>query len=58
MFRELSGFHRDYRSAHMDGVASELVVRSGHSVQSNPHAIEEIRRILIEHAGERSTGPS
>jgi len=29
------------------------VVKSPHSVQSNPHAIEEIRRILIEHAGER-----
>jgi len=39
-----------YWSAHIDGVESELVVRSGHSVQSNPRAIEEIRRILLEHA--------
>ena len=42
-----------YRSAHLEGAESELVVRSGHSVQSNPEAIEEIRRILLEHAGLR-----
>lgn len=42
-----------YRSAHIEPVASEKVVKSSHAVQSNPHAIEEIRRILIEHAGER-----
>jgi pimeloyl-ACP methyl ester carboxylesterase len=41
-----------YRSAHIDGVVSELVVRSGHSVQAHPAAIEEIRRILLEHAAE------
>jgi pimeloyl-ACP methyl ester carboxylesterase len=39
-----------YSSAHLDGVASELVVRSGHSVQQAPEAIEEVRRILVEHA--------
>jgi pimeloyl-ACP methyl ester carboxylesterase len=38
-----------YESAHIEGVKSELVVRSGHSVQSNPKAIEEVRRILLEH---------
>ena len=26
------------------------MVRSSHSVQGNPQAIEEIRRILLEHA--------
>jgi hypothetical protein len=41
----------DYPSAHLPGVASELVVHSGHSVQGHPAAIEEIRRILLEHAG-------
>ena len=46
-----------YWSAHIDGVESELVVRSEHSVQGNPHAIEEVRRILLEHAGDRSVGP-
>jgi hypothetical protein len=42
-----------YRSAHLDGVESQLVVRSEHSVQGNPEAIEEIRRILLERAGVR-----
>jgi pimeloyl-ACP methyl ester carboxylesterase len=39
-----------YQSAHLDAVESELVVRSGHSAQSNPTVIQEIRRILLEHA--------
>jgi pimeloyl-ACP methyl ester carboxylesterase len=38
-----------YKSAHIDGVESELVVTSGHSCQDNPHTIEEVRRILLEH---------
>ena len=39
----------EYDSAHIDGVESELVVRSPHSCQSNPHTINEVRRILLEH---------
>ncbi len=39
-----------YTSAHIDGVDSELVVRSGHSLQANPHSIEEVRQILLLHA--------
>jgi len=45
-----------YQSAHIDGVASELIVRWNHSCQGQPEVIEEIRRILLEHAavpGER-----
>jgi pimeloyl-ACP methyl ester carboxylesterase len=38
-----------YASAHLDGVVSEKVVRSGHSLQAHPETIEEIRRILREH---------
>jgi hypothetical protein len=38
-----------YSSAHLDGMASELVVRSGHSCQDKPATIEEVRRILLEH---------
>jgi pimeloyl-ACP methyl ester carboxylesterase len=38
-----------YKSAHIDGVESELVVRHGHSCQVEPDVIEEVRRILIEH---------
>jgi hypothetical protein len=41
-----------YDSAHVDGVDSELVVRSSHSAQGQPEAIREIRRILLEHAAE------
>jgi pimeloyl-ACP methyl ester carboxylesterase len=40
-----------YASAHIEPVESELVVQSGHSVQGNPHAIEEVRRILRLHGG-------
>lgn len=35
-----------YRSAHLDGAVSELVLTSWHSVQETPQAILEIRRIL------------
>lgn len=38
-----------YKSAHLDGVESEMVVRSGHSCQQHPLVIEEVRRILLEH---------
>lgn len=38
-----------YSSAHIDGVASELIVRSGHSMQSQADVIAEVQRILHEH---------
>ncbi|MEE8148309.1 MAG: alpha/beta fold hydrolase [Longimicrobiales bacterium] len=41
----------EYSSAHIDGVRSELVVRSSHSTQGKPETIEEVRRILLLHAG-------
>ena len=41
----------EYKSAHIDGVESEFVVRSGHSTQARPETIEEVRRILYLHAG-------
>jgi pimeloyl-ACP methyl ester carboxylesterase len=40
-----------YTSAHIDGVESEFIVRSGHSSQGHPFTIEEVRRILLEHMG-------
>jgi pimeloyl-ACP methyl ester carboxylesterase len=40
-----------YESAHLEGVASEKIVRSTHSTQSTPATILEIRRILYEHLG-------
>jgi len=42
-----------YESAHIEGVESEKVVRSGHSTQGHPETIEEVRRILREHIGVR-----
>ena len=38
-----------YDSAHVDGVASELLVSSGHLCQDKPAVIREVRRILFEH---------
>jgi len=42
-----------YKSAHLEDVDSELVVRSGHSSQGNPHTIEEVLRILLLHVGQK-----
>jgi hypothetical protein len=44
-----------YKSAHIDGVESELVVNSGHSAQGNPRTVAEVRRILLLHAQEACT---
>jgi hypothetical protein len=41
----------EYSSAHIEPAESELVVRSSHSTQGNPHTIEEVRRILRLHVG-------
>jgi triacylglycerol esterase/lipase EstA (alpha/beta hydrolase family) len=38
-----------YQSAHIDDVDSELVVRSGHSSQSNAAVVREVHRILLVH---------
>jgi hypothetical protein len=39
-----------YPSAHLDGVESELIVNSSHSMQGNPEVINEVKRILLENA--------
>jgi hypothetical protein len=41
-----------YQSAHIPEAKSELVVRSGHSVQGDPHTVAEVRRILLLHLAE------
>jgi pimeloyl-ACP methyl ester carboxylesterase len=38
-----------YSSAHLDYAESELIVKSGHTCQTKPATIEEVRRILLEH---------
>jgi pimeloyl-ACP methyl ester carboxylesterase len=45
-----------YSSAHLPGAASELVVHSGHSNQSDPRTIAEVRRILLLHLKESCAG--
>ena len=46
----------EYKSAHIDGVESELVIEhQGHSTQSNPLAVREVRRILLEQLGHPAT---
>ena len=47
----------EYKSAHLDGMASEMIVHSGHSSQLNPQAIDEVRRILVEKLGAFSRAP-
>ncbi len=45
-----------YKSAHIDGVESELVIEhQSHSTQSNPLAVREVRRILLEEIGRPAT---
>jgi len=39
-----------YWSSHLDGAKSEIIVKSGHNAHTHPLAIEEIKRILHEHA--------
>ena len=45
-----------YSSSHLDGAVSELVVQSGHSVQRNALAIQEVRRILLLHISKNMKG--
>lgn len=46
-----------YTSAHLDGMQSEFIVRSGHSCQEHPFTIEEVRRILLEHLDAQTSRP-
>lgn len=46
----------EYKSAHIDGVESELVIEhQGHSTQSNALAVREVRRILLGQLGNPAT---
>ncbi|WP_173911108.1 triacylglycerol lipase [Acinetobacter sp. Marseille-Q1618] len=38
-----------YKSAHLDGAASEIIIKGGHSIQETPQAVLELRRILRLH---------
>lgn len=41
-----------YSSSHLNGAASEVIVRSGHSVHRSPSAMRELLRILRRHLRE------
>jgi pimeloyl-ACP methyl ester carboxylesterase len=46
----------EYKSAHIDGVESELVIEhQDHSTQSNPLAVREVRRILLDQLSHPAT---
>ncbi len=48
----------EYASAHIEPVEPELVVKSSHSAQGNPHTIKEVHRILRLHVGQPTgSGP-
>jgi hypothetical protein len=48
-----------YESAHMDDVASELIVPADHSsVHTHPLAVLEVRRILLQHLAELRSFPN
>lgn len=38
-----------YDSAHLEAAESEVIIRSSHSLQSNPHTVAEVKRILLRH---------
>jgi hypothetical protein len=42
-----------YWSSHLEGVASERIVPSGHGSHHHPEGIDELRRILLEHLDEQ-----
>lgn len=42
-----------YTSSHLDGALSEKIIQGGHSIQEQPEAILELRRILKLHAKEK-----
>ena len=44
-----------YSSSHLNGAASEVIVRSGHSVHRSPAAMRELLRILLLHLKEEQS---
>jgi hypothetical protein len=43
-----------YWSSHLPDAASELIVPTGHNSHQSPEAIEEVKRILLLHAGSQN----
>ena len=47
-----------YESAHLEGAASEVAVRSSHLVLTRPEAAAEVHRILRLHLGAPEATPA
>jgi pimeloyl-ACP methyl ester carboxylesterase len=47
-----------YWSSHLASARSEKIVPTGHEAMDNPHAVEEIRRILLMNLRKRENRPS
>lgn len=47
-----------YRSSHVDGAQSELIVPADHTAQAHPQAQLEIRRILRLHVADQQSAPA
>jgi pimeloyl-ACP methyl ester carboxylesterase len=47
-----------YSSSHLEGVASELLVRGLHICLDHPAVIREVRRMLVEHAQNQPPSPT
>ena len=47
-----------YDSSHLDGAASEHIVKAGHSVQDTPKGIQAIRQLLLWHLKETAPAPA
>lgn len=46
-----------YWSSHWDGAESERIVHSGHNAHMHPDAVQEVRRILLEHLAAAAPTP-
>ena len=44
-----------YESAHLEGAVSEKIVHAKHGCTDHPLVIREVRRILLEHAGDKGS---
>ena len=47
----------EYKSSHLAGAESELIIEGVHTCTDHPQAIREVRRILLLHADESGIEP-
>ena len=44
-----------YKSSHLEGAASETIIKGGHSIQDTPEAVLTLRKILHQHLKDHPT---